>query len=203
MKLTKISKNILRAVSFFQDLHKEQKRKDNVRPYFVHLDDVASRVSKVTDEEDIIIAALGHDSVEDVPGFTIETVRQEFGPRVANIVLELTDTYTKQAFPSLNRKARKQKERERYAFMSPEAKLIKLADIASNLEDDGEVLEGDGKPEVGFNRMFIKEKALCLPYLVMQSGESASPFYRANAALYVAAVDILKKQAKKFDVKLG
>lgn len=196
------------AIAFMEAAHRSigQKRKDNIRPYEVHPLDVMRRVAAHTDDEDILVAALFHDIIEDVypkrPEI-YELTKAAAGPRAWGFVLELTDTYTKQAFPELNRKARKQKERERYASMSPQARLVKLADIASNLADDGDVLEENGKPEVGFNRMFIKEKALCLPYLAESGAEKGSPLYIANARLYVEAYEILKKQAIKFDVKLN
>lgn len=192
----KTSSKIELAKAYFADLHKAQTRKDGVRPYFVHLLDVAERVSQVTDNEDVIIAALGHDSVEDVLGYTNQQVRHAFGLHVASLVAQLTDVYVKSAYPDLNRRTRKQLERERYKTFTPEAKWIKLSDIASNLNDDGTVLEADGQVEVGFNRMFIKEKALCLPYLVdLQDSR--------NVFLFKQAEEILKAQAKKFDVRFN
>lgn len=190
------SSKVVAAAEFAKELHKHQFRKDGVRPYFVHLEDVARRVSQVTDNEDAIIAALLHDGPEDIPDYTVAMVRERFGPHVAETVDFLTDRYVKSAYPNLNRRTRKQLERERYKTFSQVAKWIKLADIASNLSDDGSVLNPDGTPEVGFMGMFIREKALCLPYLRVVGDEK-------NEFLYAQAENILVEKAEKFRVRIG
>lgn len=195
-----------KALEFMREAHRsiDQRRKDNVRRYEVHPIDVVDRLFAAGVDDNVIIP-MGylHDVIEDVfpknPFYSIELIEAEFGKAVAAGVIELTDVYTKELHPSLNRATRKQLERERYATFSDGAKLVKLADIASNLADDGTVLESDGRVEVGFNRMFIKEKAKCLPYLLKFS--DTSPF---KASLYVLAknaVDVLEAQKKKFDVR--
>ena len=71
-------------------------------------------------------AALLHDAVEDqeVP---VEMIAQEFGKRVADIVMEVTDDKT------LPKDERKRKQIETAPKKSREAKLINLADKTSNL----------------------------------------------------------------------
>lgn len=196
-----------RAIDFMKAAHRsiDQRRKDNVRLYEVHPLDVFERLlmAGVTDE-DVLIAGLLHDVEEDVAAhkpleFSLGHIARAFGQRVAGFVFELSDEYTKANYPEKNRRERKQLERKRYATFSPEAKLVKLADIASNLNDDGQVLEADGLPEVGFNRMFIKEKALCLPYLV--SIACPENLRDSHAALWQSANEILEAQKKKFDVR--
>lgn len=189
------------AIDFMKAAHRsiDQRRKDNVRPYEVHPMDVFARLQAAgVEDEDILIAGLLHDVVEDVfpknPKYSLPLIGETFGADVGVYVFELTDVYTKAECPTLNRKTRKQLERERYATFSDGAKLVKLADIASNLNDDGTVLESDGRVEVGFNRMFIKEKALCLPYLEDKRS-------RLNWRLFVEAMLILLAQKKKFDVR--
>ena len=66
-------------------------------------------------------------------------------------MLELTDVYTTDAYPHLNRKARKELETARLATVSTEAKLIKLADIAENTSS---IVERDP----GFSRVYHAEK---------------------------------------------
>jgi (p)ppGpp synthase/HD superfamily hydrolase len=190
------STKVINAAEFAKELHKHQFRKDGVRPYFVHLEDVARRVSQVTNNEDVIIAAFLHDGPEDIPGYTVAMVEERFGTHVADAVCQLTDVYVKSAYPELNRKTRKQLERERYRTFSDVVKWIKLSDIASNLSDDGSVLNPDGTPEVGFMGMFIREKALCLPYLRVVGDEK-------NEFLFAQAENILREKAEKFNVKIG
>ncbi|MBP9669203.1 MAG: bifunctional (p)ppGpp synthetase/guanosine-3',5'-bis(diphosphate) 3'-pyrophosphohydrolase [Candidatus Pacebacteria bacterium] len=58
-------------------------------PALVHLVGVASIVSEHTDDEDTVVAALLHDSIEDT-SYTPENLREEFGERVMGIVLGVT-----------------------------------------------------------------------------------------------------------------
>lgn len=58
-------------------------------PALVHLVGVASIVSEHTDDEDVVVAALLHDSIEDT-SFTPENLREEFGDRVMGIVMGVT-----------------------------------------------------------------------------------------------------------------
>ena len=180
------------AIDFFKELHKDQKRRDGVRPYFVHLEDVARRVAQLTDDEDIIIAAFGHDGPEDIKGFTVQRVAELFGARAASFIDDLTDRFVKENFPQLNRRERKQRERERYATFQPESKLVKLADIASNTSDLDE-------NDRGFAQMYLKEKAMCLPYLA-PAPHSEVLITEINT-LWDEASRILQAQKVKFGVR--
>ncbi len=75
------------------DLHKDQQRKGKPEPYVGHLIAVASIVIEAGGDEDMAIAALLHDAVEDQGGRPIlEEIRRRFGDRVAGIVEGCTDT---------------------------------------------------------------------------------------------------------------
>lgn len=128
-------------------LHGDQKRKYTGEPYWFHLDDVAFTLYRIGQRDPhILSAALLHDSVEDVPHVTLDhllifcTLTKKDFPnyglvpeRIVKLVRELTDVYVKIDFPHLNRSHRKALELKRISEVSAEAKLIKLADIASNL----------------------------------------------------------------------
>jgi (p)ppGpp synthase/HD superfamily hydrolase len=58
-------------------------------PVVAHLVSVAMQVAAVTDNEDAIIAALLHDSIEDTP-YTPEELTADFGERVCSFVLGVT-----------------------------------------------------------------------------------------------------------------
>lgn len=71
--------------------HRQQIRKSTELPYIVHPFAVMQIASKVTDDEDILIACLFHDILEDVPEhYSRETMQQEFGKRVVQIVEDVT-----------------------------------------------------------------------------------------------------------------
>lgn len=122
------------ALEFARQAHGEQKRKYTNEPYIEHPKRVAEIVKGVKHTEAMICAAYLHDVVEDTP-VTHQEIEQRFGREVAHLVHELTDEYMKEAYPGLNRKARKKREVERQAKMSPQAKTIKLADVIDNTRD--------------------------------------------------------------------
>ena len=116
----------------------QQRRKYDGSPYWTHPEAVAETLSEVSDDEDILIAAFAHDTQEDVapinPQYNLLWLRENFGERVTRLVEELTDKYTKEAYPHLNRAKRKALECERVAAASAAAKTIKLADLINNTE---------------------------------------------------------------------
>lgn len=113
-----------------------QVRKFNGEPYHTHVLRVAELVGTRTDDQEVLAAACLHDVLEDVephnPEFSREKIIEEFGSGVLELVLELTDVYTKENFPNLNRKSRKELESQRLSKISERAKLIKRADLHDN-----------------------------------------------------------------------
>jgi guanosine-3',5'-bis(diphosphate) 3'-pyrophosphohydrolase len=122
---------LLKALAFAAHKHRDQRRKDaEASPYINHpiaLADVLVNEGGVTDVE-VISAALLHDTVEDT-ATTPQELETAFGPRIARIVAEVTDD---QALPKAERK---RLQIEHAATISPEAKLVKLADKICNLRD--------------------------------------------------------------------
>ena len=110
-----------------------QRRKGSNEPYTKHLSEVARLVAENGGDEAQVAAAWLHDVVEDTP-IPLSHIRVVFGSDVANLVQELTDKFTKQNYPGLNRHQRKAKEVERLSKISDRAKTIKYADFVSNLE---------------------------------------------------------------------
>jgi (p)ppGpp synthase/HD superfamily hydrolase len=78
---------------FAKGKHDGQTRKATAVPYIAHLLSVASLVLEAGGDEDLAIAALLHDVVEDCGGAPmLEEVRRRFGERVAHVVQGCTDT---------------------------------------------------------------------------------------------------------------
>jgi (p)ppGpp synthase/HD superfamily hydrolase len=120
---------VLRAADMAARWHVHQRRKGIAQePYINHLLEVASLVTEATGGTDpnVVIAALLHDVIED-QGVTSDVLAGEFGQRVADIVMEVTDDKT------LPKDERKRRQVEAAPKKSREAKLIKLADKTSNL----------------------------------------------------------------------
>ncbi len=82
-----------KAIRFAAQAHDGQKRKGTDIPYLTHPFAVAMLLQQEGCAEDVVIAGLLHDVVEDTP-VTIEQVEAEFGSRVAAIVLQCTDDAT-------------------------------------------------------------------------------------------------------------
>lgn len=135
------------------------KRKYTDEPYHVHPERVAKLVATITSDEEVIAAAWLHDVLEDVApknlNFNENTIRQLFGDRVLQLVLEVTDVSKPE---NGNRAKRKAIDREHLAKASDDGKTIKLADLIDNIIDISE-------HDPNFAKVFKKEAALDLPYL--------------------------------------
>ena len=87
--LTKVNTpKIQKALNFAIKAHEGQKRKSG-EDYVIHPILVAAITSFFNENEDVIIAAILHDVVEDTP-YTIYYIKDEFGGEVANLVEGLT-----------------------------------------------------------------------------------------------------------------
>jgi (p)ppGpp synthase/HD superfamily hydrolase len=148
------------ASNVAMEQHHKQVRKYTGEPYWNHCKAVATTVEEWGGTENMICAAWLHDTVEDT-GMTVERLQMLFGPGVANLVDELTDVYTHEEYPNLNRRERKKREAERLARCSLEARVIKLADLADNTSD---IVKNDPK----FAKTYLEEKA----YVLAHIGES-------------------------------
>lgn len=133
---------IREAVEFARLGHESisQKRKYTGEPYIVH---PVSVLRILVDHGDTfspeLIASPLHDLIEDVwpktGRFGQNDIIHDFGYEVAGIVTELTDVFTKEAYPGLNRAARKTFEARRIATISDAALRVKLADLIDNTAD--------------------------------------------------------------------
>ncbi len=81
------------ALVYAHNLHRHQPRKGRDIPYIGHLLGVASLVLENGGDEDMAIAALLHDAVEDQGGLPRhDEIRSKYGERVARIVMGCTDS---------------------------------------------------------------------------------------------------------------
>ncbi len=94
LKPPRLGPRLQRAFRYAAEKHAGQTRKQTAVPYLSHLMAVASLVLEAGGDEDMAIAALLHDVVEDCGGMPrLREVRKQFGPRVARIVEGCTDTF--------------------------------------------------------------------------------------------------------------
>jgi (p)ppGpp synthase/HD superfamily hydrolase len=82
-----------RAFRYAAEKHAGQTRKQTAVPYLSHLMAVAALVFEAGGDEDMAIAGLLHDVVEDCGGMPrLREIRKQFGGRVAKIVEGCTDS---------------------------------------------------------------------------------------------------------------
>lgn len=119
-----------RALLFAVRKHAGQTRKKTDVPYIAHLIAVAGLVLEAGGDEDLAIAALLHDVVEDCGGAPmLKEVQRRFGKRVAHVVDGCTDAYTEPKPPWYERKG---KYLERLKGEDEEVRLVSAADKLHN-----------------------------------------------------------------------
>ena len=116
------------AIEFATEAHGDQKRKYTGEPYITHPIAVMEIVREVPHTEEMLLAAVLHDTVEDTP-VTIEDIKTKFGTKVAELVDGLTDVSRPEHG---NRKTRKALDRAHLAKQNAEVQTIKLADLIHN-----------------------------------------------------------------------
>ncbi len=129
--VVKLGPRFQRAFQFAAKMHAGQTRKASTIPYITHLMGVASLVLEAGGDEDLAIAALLHDVVEDCGGRPMLTqVRRLFGKRVAEIVDGCTDAYV---IPKPAWRKRKENYIRRLKKEGADTRLVSAADKLNNV----------------------------------------------------------------------
>jgi (p)ppGpp synthase/HD superfamily hydrolase len=159
------------AIKHSSHLHRNQFRKDEYHtPYVSHLYAVATLLSSVTDDEDIIIAGLMHDSLEDVPHYTYTHLASDYGERVATIVLHVTEPLdaTKEDNEQLPWLERKEEYLRVLREGGVESALVSCADKIHNTESFLYDLKKEGEafssrfPSSIRNKVWFHEQVLMI-----------------------------------------
>jgi len=86
-----LTPRLIRAMNTAAVNHRDHVRKGSGIQYIAHLMAVHHLVAQYTDDEDVQIAALFHDTLEDVPErYSEQDMRREYGDRVTDLVLHLS-----------------------------------------------------------------------------------------------------------------
>lgn len=117
---------IKEAIAFAQKAHEGTVRKGTAVPYIVHPIETALIVSLMTDNEEMIAAAVLHDVVEDTPT-TGEELRTLFGDRIAALVLAESEDKSKTWWE------RKKKKISYLSTAPQDVKILALGDKLSNI----------------------------------------------------------------------
>ena len=131
LKAPKLGLGLQRAFRYAAEKHAGQTRKQTAVPYLSHLMAVASLVLEAGGDEDMAIAALLHDVVEDCGGMPrLREVRKQFGTRVAKIVEGCTDAYV---VPKPEWIERKRNYLREVKHADAETRLVSAADKLHNV----------------------------------------------------------------------
>ena len=128
-KIQEVEKMIQRAIAFATKAHDGQLRKGTMRPYILHPLEVGVIVARMTEDEEVISAAILHDTIEDCEGVTAQMIEQMFSKRVAELVQKESEDKSKTWMERKGATIQHLKVAER------EVQMIGLADKLSNIRD--------------------------------------------------------------------
>ena len=182
---------ILKKIAAFTDkAHGDQKRKYSPERYIEH----PLRVMRICKSHSyplpVLAAAILHDVLEDtdttakqIHDFLLTLMSARDARHTLDLVIELTDVYTKHQYPRFNRRKRRTMEADRMELISEEAQTIKYADIIDNAKEIG-----GHDPE--FALVYLRECRMLLQKMK-----------KGNANLREEAIEVLKKEMKQIGMQ--
>ena len=146
------SNKLQQAIKYAIDVHKGQTRKGKPNePYITHPLSVGLILSRCSANDDVIIAGILHDTIEDCKSdgsITKEIIAEKFGANVARMVDDVTEQEK-----SLSWAERKRLALEHVKEMKKDSVMVKSADVLHNLRDQISDYEDMG------NKMFERFNA--------------------------------------------
>ncbi|MEI7512754.1 MAG: HD domain-containing protein [Candidatus Uhrbacteria bacterium] len=132
----RLTPKIQTAINYAADKHRDQLRKGEKLPNIVHPFSVAWILADAGVDEDVVVAGLLHDILEDVKGSSFEELSQKFGERVASIVRDVSEDKDPniESDEKLTWMERKQKYLAHLSIASSDAVLVSVADKIQNLQ---------------------------------------------------------------------
>ena len=148
------------AIVFSTKAHDGMRRRKSDSPYVLHPMEVGTIVGTMTDDQEVIAAAVLHDVVEDA-GITIEAIGEKFGARVMELVASETENKREELPPEQTWRIRKEESLEKLKNADDIAVLMlwigdKLSNIRAVYRDFA--VEGD-KVWEKFHQSDIKVQA--------------------------------------------
>ncbi len=126
--MTKLEK----AADFAARFHAGQTRKLGGEPRLIHLYETVSNAALVTEDEDVLVAAMLHDTLEETTA-TEDLLRKEFGENVTRIVLWCSEDKMRERPAHETWQERKVAFNERTKIAPREAQIVLLAAKLSNM----------------------------------------------------------------------
>lgn len=117
-----------KAVKLATKAHSGTERRGKAYPYIIHPMESASIVATLTNDQEMLAAAILHDTVEDTD-VTLEQIREMFGERVAMLVRHETAPLSE----DLTWRERRTSQVKQLATASYDSKIVALGDKLSNM----------------------------------------------------------------------
>ena len=130
------------AMRFALDAHAGMTRKASATPYILHPMEVATIAASMTDDPEVLAAAVLHDVVEDTP-CSLDEIECRFGSRVAQLVASETENKYIGLPKSETWRRRKEESLANLKDGGRDVKILWLSDKLSNIRS--------------FHRLFLKE----------------------------------------------
>lgn len=146
---------IYKAIKVATAAHDGQKRKGSGLPYIVHPMECAFIVEGVTNNPEIIAAAILHDTIEDTY-VTYSYLVNEFNETIANLVKQVSEDKREELPAEATWEVRKRESVKHYEKMDQRAKIVLLADKLSNLRSLKKEYDEEG--EDVWNKFNMKDK---------------------------------------------
>ncbi len=128
-----MDERLYKAYTYAANAHAGQYRKKTVIPYFAHIITTMNYAMELTEDTEVLQAAILHDTVEDT-WVTFEDLQRTFGDRVARLVETETENKRPNIPASQTWEIRKRETIDHLKKASMDTKVIVLADKTANLE---------------------------------------------------------------------
>ncbi len=121
-----------KAAQFAINAHHGTERRGKGSPYVIHVMEAAEIVSTITNDQELLAAAMLHDVVEDC-GVSVDEIKAEFGERIAELVAGESDLVVPGLSEEESWVMRKQHAIDRLAKQSRDGKIVAIGDKLSNM----------------------------------------------------------------------
>ncbi|MBO7403767.1 MAG: bifunctional (p)ppGpp synthetase/guanosine-3',5'-bis(diphosphate) 3'-pyrophosphohydrolase [Clostridia bacterium] len=133
------------AIVFAADAHAGMTRKDGKTPYILHPLEVAAIAGTITNDPEVLAAAVLHDTVEDTPA-SIKELEDRFGTRVAALVASETENKRPGVPPAQTWQIRKEESLKVLKDAEdPGVRILWLSDKLSNMRSFLRMYRREGK----------------------------------------------------------
>lgn len=121
-----------KAIAYATKAHHGTERRGKGFPYIIHPLEAMTIVATITNDPELLAAAVLHDTIEDTDT-TYDDIRREFGTRVADLVASETDMRHTASGQVLTWRQRKQRDMDNLKASARDVKIVALGDKLSNM----------------------------------------------------------------------